>query len=196
MIVNQNIVELSFSEYRKQLLNLASQNLNPVLSKRITPEGVVQETLIAACERIHYFENNPEVPVYFKLRKLLFQTITSLERTHLQCKKRDICNELYIEDNAGYSTAQLNWNMFADSLTSPSLKASREERQELVKNMLNSLSENDRQIIELRNFDGMTNSECAEVLKITPKTASIRYVRALQRLKTQLQEISEFANNE
>lgn len=192
----QNIVKLSFTEYQRQLLNLAKQNLNPLLARRVTPEDVVQETLITACDRLEYFNNHPEIPVYFKLRKLLFQTITTLERKHLQSQKRDVCKELYLDDNENYSTAQLNWNMFADSITSPSLRVSKQQRQELLKDVMDSLSENDRQIIELRNFDGMSNSECAEVLKITEKNASIRYVRALQKLKHQLEEFSEFKHEQ
>ena len=44
----------------------------------------------------------------------------------------------------------------------------------------------------LRNFDDLSNAECAEVLGIDPKAASIRYVRALQRLKARLVEYTEF----
>ncbi len=188
----QNTIELSFSEYRSQLLKLAQNNLNPVLAKRVTAEDVVQETLMSACEKINYFETNLEVPVYFKLRKLLFQTITNLERKHLKAEKRDAYKEMYIEDEANCSVAQLNWNMFANSITSPSLKITKAERQHMLANVLNSISENDRQIIELRHFDGMSNNECAEVLKITQKNASIRYVRALQHLKLALSKYSEF----
>ena len=132
------------------------------------------------------------MPVYFKLRKLLFQTITNLERKHLKAEKRDAYKEMYIEDEANCSVAQLNWNMFANSITSPSLKITKAERQHMLANVLNSISENDRQIIELRHFDGMSNNECAEVLKITQKNASIRYVRALQHLKLALSKYSEF----
>lgn len=189
----QNTIELSFSEYRSQLLKLAQNNLNPVLAKRVTAEDVVQETLMSACEKINYFETNLEVPVYFKLRKLLFQTITNLERKHLKAEKRDAYKEMYIEDEANCSVAQLNWNMFANSITSPSLKITKAERQHMLANVLNSISENDRQIIELRHFDGMSNNECAEVLKITQKNASIRYVRALQHLKLALSKYSEFS---
>ena len=70
--------------------------------------------------------------------------------------------------------------------------ADRLDRYALLQKALGSLSENDRQILELRHFDGMSNSECAEVLHIDPKAASIRHVRALQRLQKQLTEFTEF----
>ena len=38
----------------------------------------------------------------------------------------------------------------------------------------------------------MSNADCAEVLHIGPKAASIRYVRALQRLRKLLMELTEF----
>lgn len=189
-----NTIEISFSQYRPQLLNLAEKNLNPILSKRFSAEDIVQETLLAACNRLNYFENNTEIPVYFKLRKLLFQTLTDIERKNFKSQKRDAYKELYVSDETNCSQAQLNWNMFAASITSPSQAASKEERQELLKKAMFSLPECDKQLIELRHFDGMSNSECAQVLKITEKNASIKYVRALKKLKTLLTELSGFTN--
>ena len=82
-----------FLEYRGRLLALARRNLNPVLARRVSAEDVVQEALLAACGKMAFFENNPEIPVYFKLRMILFQTLTDMERKHLQCLKRDACRE-------------------------------------------------------------------------------------------------------
>ncbi len=182
-----------FLEYREQLLNLAKRNLNPILSRRVSAEDVVQDTLSAACGKIDFFENNPEVPVYFKLRKILFQTITALERRHLQSQKRDAYKEQEVADDENDQTAaRLNWNMFADSVTGPLSKVARVDRYALLRKALDAMPENDRQILELRHFDGMSNQECAQVLKIEQKAASIRYVRALERLQKQLIEFTEF----
>ena len=41
----------------------------------------------------------------------------------------------------------------------------------------------------------MGNAECAAALGIEPKAASIRYVRALERLKQKLMELSCFKKN-
>ena len=46
-------------------------NFNPVLARRVSAEDVVQEALLAACGKMAFFENNPEIPVYFKLRMIL-----------------------------------------------------------------------------------------------------------------------------
>ncbi len=181
-----------FAEHRDRLLALARRNLNPVLARRISPEDVVQETLSAACRRLDFLQNRPEIPVYCKLRRILFQTITDLERKHLQSPKRDAYRELEVADEKDVSSPELSWNMFADTVTGPLTQLARQDRYELLRKTVESLPEHDREILELRHFDGMSNTECAEALHLTQKAASIRYVRALEHLKKQLIEFTEF----
>ena len=182
-----------FVEYREQLLRLAARNLDPVLSRRVSPEDIVQEALSAACSKIDFFENRPDVPVYFKLRTILFQTVTAAERRHLQAAKRDAYKDLEVVDGDDTATqAQANWNQFADTMTGPVTNVARIDRYALLKSALDGLSENDRHILEMRHFDGLGNAECAKLLGIEPKAASIRYVRAIQRLRRKLIEYTEF----
>ena len=57
------------------------------------------------------------------------------------------------------------------------------------------MPENDRAILVMRHFDGMGNAECAAALGIDQKAASMRYVRALERLQQKLTEVSCFRKN-
>ena len=41
----------------------------------------------------------------------------------------------------------------------------------------------DQEVLALRHFEELSNREVAETLEIEPKAASLRYVRALRRLK-------------
>lgn len=183
-----------FHEHRERLLSLARRNLNPILLRRVSAEDVVQDAFTAACKRIQYFENNPEVPVYFKLRTILLQTIMDCERKHLQSQKRDAYKEVKLphQGDGGQDTAQANWEMLAASVTSPLSKIAQADRHEQLRNAFGSLPEGDQQILTLRHFDSLSNQECAQILHIEPKAASIRYVRALQRLQSKLMELSEF----
>ena len=187
-----NPIGPALMEHRSRLLALARRNLNPVLARRISPEDVVQETLAAACRKMDFMQNCPEVPVYCKLRRLLFQTITDLERKHLQSQKRDAYREQEVAAHEGESSPGPDWSMFADTVTGPLTQIARQDRYELLRKTMESLPEHDREILELRHFDGMSNAECAEALHLTQKNASIRYVRALERLKKQLIEFTEF----
>ncbi len=187
-----NPLDPALTEHSDRLLALARRNLNPVLAKRVSPEDVVQETLAAACRKTDFMQNCPDVPVYCKLRKLLFQTIADLERKHLQSQKRDAYREQEIAGAEEVSSPALDWNMFADTVTGPLTRIARQDRYELLRKTMETLPDHDREILELRHFDGMSNQECADALHLTPKNASIRYVRALERLKKQLIEFTEF----
>ena len=80
-------------------------------------------------------------------------------------------------------------------ITSPVSRVDRDERHALLRASLAGIPESDRAIIVMRHFDGMGNAECAAALGIAEKAASIRYVRALERLKKRLVEISCFRQN-
>jgi RNA polymerase sigma-70 factor (ECF subfamily) len=47
----------------------------------------------------------------------------------------------------------------------------------------------DREILALRHFEQLTNSEAAQVLDIKEKTAGKRYLRAIKRLKEILSDM-------
>jgi RNA polymerase sigma-70 factor (ECF subfamily) len=57
-----------------------------------------------------------------------------------------------------------------------------------VRQALARLSEADRDILLMRNSEGLTNQEVAQVLQVQPATASQRYGRALLRLRQLLLE--------
>ena len=184
----------SFETFRPKLTALAAKHLNPVLSRRLSPEDVVQETFAAALMREDFFSNDPDIPLYFKLRMILFQTMVDLERRHLAAQKRDAYKDVDVPGRNDDDTSDggLDWDMFAGTMTAPNSVLAREDRHALLRQAIGELSENDRQIIILRHFDDMDNADCARILGIDPKAASIRHVRALERLQKKLVQYTEF----
>ena len=184
----------AFAEHRARLLALVEKRLNPILLKRLSHEDVMQEVYLAAAKRLEFFAQNEDVPIYFKLRTILLQTLADIERKNLQAAGRDAYKEADVRDDATSTAAPgaLNWGRFAADVTSPLSRVDRNERHALLRAAVAALPENDRAIIVLRHFDGMGNSECAAALGIEPKAASIRYVRALERLQQKLMEVSCF----
>ena len=55
------------------------------------------------------------------------------------------------------------------------------------------MDEIDREIIALRIFEGLSNGEAAEVLNLTKQTTSKRFFRALDRLRTILEDMPGFS---
>ncbi len=74
-------------------------------------------------------------------------------------------------------------------MTSPSQAAVRAETLEQVEQVIAAMDPLDREVLALRHFEELGNSEVAEVLGIQQKAASIRYVRALKRLRAILSQM-------
>lgn len=184
----------AFQESQDRLLNLAKRNMSAELLRLFSVEDVIQESLMAASEKEDFMENNPEIPAYFKLRLLVFQTIAALERKYLQAHKRSILHEIQVvgNDDDTSSQAQLRWNDFADTITSPLSRIARNERCQLLWEALDSLPEPDREILIMRHFDGLPIKTCADMLHISAKAASMRHVRAIERLRERLEQNAEF----
>ena len=64
----------------------------------------------------------------------------------------------------------------------------RRELQERFLEAIEQLSEDDRDIILMRHFEGLGNSDVATALGLSPAAAGMRYLRALRRLREILGE--------
>ena len=78
----------------------------------------------------------------------------------------------------------------ADSFSSVGGKAARAEVTRMIKATLDGMEENDREIILMRIFEGMTNAEAAQALELTPNGASSRFSRAMDRLQKDVMKTS------
>lgn len=176
----------AFAEYGERLLFVIQRRLGKAMASRVAPEDVLQEAYLAASRRLDFLVREQDVPLYLKLRKITLQTLTDLERRHLQSQKRSALLETS-GDAADFALARTK----ADA-PSPRTMLAQKERNAILRHAIGELSEQDRDILTLRHDDGMGNKECAAVLGIGQKAASIRYVRALRRLHDKLITYSEF----
>lgn len=169
-------------EHRDRLSRLLASRMPRVLLRRMSVDDLAQETYLACGRRVEYLKSNPEIPIFVKLRKVALQTLTDMERRHLGAGKRDAMKESFFEDSED-DAAMDAWANFADTISSPRTHLEKLERQALARRVLSELPAHDREILELRHFEELGNMECAAVLGIAPKAASIRYVRALKRFQ-------------
>ena len=195
----QDNLAAAFADHRQRLRALAEKRLNPVLLKRLSAEDILSEAYVNAAKRLDYFAARDDVPLYYKLRTILVQTLADVERRHLQAQGRDAYKEVEglkfkVESSGsdGRSPDLAPFDNLPADVTSPVSRVDRNERHALLRGAIAALPENDRAILVLRHFDGLGNAECAAALGIEPKAASIRYVRALERLQKRLVEISCF----
>lgn len=176
----------AFSSNRERLWQTVHIRLDPRLCGRIDPDDVLQEAYMDAVSRLKQFVSQRDSwSLFVWIRVILGQTIINVHRRHFSAKKRDASREVASSPRGhkmSATTASLVEH-FVGNLTSPSQAAIRRESVAELEAALNQMKSLDREILTLRHFEDMSNKEAAELLGIDPKAASIRYIRAIERLK-------------
>ncbi len=177
-------------QHRERVMRLLALRMPAPLARRLSVDDLAQECYLACGRRLDFLQAEPEVPIYAKLRRIALQTIADMERRHLAAGKRDAMKESELPE--GVDATMDAWAHFADSISSPRSHMLRLERQALIRRVLADMPQTDRDILELRHFEELSNAECAAVLGIAAKAASIRYVRALKRFQDLIAQSSLF----
>ena len=191
----QALAEL-FSIHRERLRKTVQFRLDRRLQGRIGPEDVLQESYLSAADRLDHFHGDSSTSFYVWLRMIVNQTMVDLHRRHLGAQARNADREVQFQ--GGYQaqgTSSCLALQLSGKLTSPSQAAMRDEQSRQLEQILEQMDAIDREVLALRHFEELTNSEVAEVLGIQQKAASIRYVRAIRRLKEILSKVSGFTGN-
>lgn len=173
-----------FGQYRDRLFHIVSVRMDRRLAGRVDADDVLQEVYIDAADRIQHFINNHSGSFLVWLRLITTQTMANIYRRHLDVKMRDANREVSIQAGRAYAspTSPIAMQLLGH-LTSPSSAAMRDEAAQRLEAVIDKMKPMDREVIALRHFEQLDNNEVAEVLGIHEKAASIRYIRALKRLK-------------
>lgn len=177
-----------FTVHRPRIWQIIHFRLNNQVRGRVDPDDVVQEVFLAAEKRIEHFTNGDFPSFFLWLRLVAGQTLSDIHRQHLSTEARSAFRETPSNDRDAWGNTSLCLSQrFIAHLTSPSQAAVKSELMAEVRSALESMNEIDREVLALRHFEELTNQEVASELKITQKTSSMRYMRALERLRNILQ---------
>jgi len=184
-----------FSEHKERLARVIRFRLDPRLARRLDTEDILQEVYLNAAQRVQSFLSSPTLTFFVWLRLVASQTLADVHRRHLGAQARDACRDVSIHVYAYSSQATSTCIAIelAGNQASPSEAAIRREMSDQLERAIESMDPIDREILALRHFEELTNGEVAQVLGIQQKAASIRYVRALSRLRKLLAQLSDFA---
>lgn len=177
---DQSCWERVIAQQHDRLRRMVAFRMDSRLQGRIDPSDVLQETMLEAWQRLPEFVSDPAVPFFVWLRTLTQQRLGMLRRTHLERDKRTVNKEIAMPENDSSSAIAI---ALVDSAISPSKNVQRKELFEQVQQQLSSMDPIDREVLALRHFEQMGNAEVASVLGISEPAASLRYSRALRRLK-------------
>lgn len=183
-----------FSVHRPRLWRMVDFWLDPRLRTRLDPDDILQESYLNAAQRLPHLAENREMSFLVWMRAVVRQTFLDAYRRHFGAQQRDARRDVPLSrGNAPFATSTSLVLQFMGSLTSPSQAAMRAELHGRLEEAIERMDALDREVLALRHFEELTNAETAEVLGIQQKAASMRYMRALARLKEILAGLPGFA---
>ncbi len=182
-----------FSRHRDRLWRIVNFRLDRRLRGRVDADDVLQESYINTAKRIDYFLQDASRSIFVWFRLIVNQTLIDIHRRHLGTDRRNASREFSID--SGWSSDSTSFSLsfhLLGHLTSPSNAALRAELSKQLDTALSMLSAVDREVLALRHFEELTNVETAQVLDMSEQAASLRYVRALARMKKVMSNIPGF----
>ncbi len=180
-----------FNGQREQLRRMIRLRLDRRLSGRVDSSDVLQEAFFDVRKRLAEYASDPAaMPFHLWLRLVTGQRLTDLHRFHLGTQMRDAGLEVSLHrgpfpkaDSVSLAAQLLG------KMTSASKAAIRAEHKLIVQDALNGMDPIDREVLALRHFEQLSNTETAHVLGLSKSAASNRYIRALERLREILSSI-------
>ena len=154
--------------YEKQVYNLALRMTdNPQ-----DAEDMAQEAFLKAYRSLSQFRGDSKFSVW------LYRIVSNVCLDYLRGQKRRSAVSLSVEDDDGEET-QFD---LPDESASPELLLERKLTREAVQRGLQRLSDEQRQILLLREIQGLSYEEIGLALQLEPGTVKSRIFRARKRL--------------
>ncbi len=180
-------VEKLLAAHREPLRQRISKRLDPALAARLDASDVVQDVMLEASSRLREYLQNPSMPFALWLNLISDDHMIDAHRRHRQAKKRSLDREkpMHPAKPADRSSIELIAQL-VDPEHTPASAAMWQELQDRVDAAIETLDEPDRQVIRLKHTRQLSNQEIARTLDLTEAAASMRYIRALRRLKAAL----------
>jgi RNA polymerase sigma-70 factor (ECF subfamily) len=170
--------------HRDSLRRMVQLRLDQRIQKRIDVSDIVQDVLVEANRRLQDYLAQPAMPYHLWLRQIAQDRIIDAHRRHRASAKRSVDKErpLAVPAADDHSTIQLAAQLAGHELT-PGTAAAQKEMAQVVEAAIAKLPDQDCEIIIMRHYEQLSNQEIAQALDLSEPAASMRYLRALRRLK-------------
>ncbi len=175
--------------HRAALRKLIHLRLDRKIARRVDASDVVQDVLLEANERLQEYLADPCMPFHLWLRHLAKDRMIDMHRRHRGAQRRSLDRErsLAAPQFGDQSSFDLAGQLAASELT-PAAASIRRELEQRFLTALDQMDEDDRDILLMRHFEQLGNSEAAEALGLSPAAAGMRHLRALRKLRAILGE--------
>ena len=185
---DDSAVNQLMDRHRNSLRQLIRMRLDQKIQKRIDVSDVLQDVLIEANRRLTRYLNDPIMPFHLWLRQIARDRIIDAHRRHRVSAKRSIDREQNMVAPRGYDQSSIHLaSLLGDRQLTPAAAALQKEMARKVEASISELEPKDCEIIVMRHYEHLTNQEIGQALGLTEPAASMRYLRAIRRLKVILQ---------
>lgn len=177
---------LALERHRDPLRRMVSLRLDRRIQGRVDASDIVQEVMIEANRRLDAYLQNPSLPFHLWLRQMARDRIVDAHRRHRASEKRSVDREQAgayspLDQSTMDLVAQLS-----DHQLTPAAAATMRELQRRFEAALEQLDDPDREIVLMRHFEQLSNQDAAKALGLSEPAASMRYLRALRRVRALL----------
>jgi len=174
--------------HRAPIRRLIELRLDRKVQRRVDVSDVVQEVMVEASNRLERYLDDPAMAFHLWLRQIAWDHIIDTYRRHRVSAKRNMDREqAFVAPGTDDSSVDLAIQLSDPQLT-PAAVATHREIAQQVERAINQMDEPDREIILMRHYEHLSNLEIAEVLQLNPPAASMRYLRAVRRLRELLKK--------
>jgi RNA polymerase sigma-70 factor (ECF subfamily) len=175
--------------HRDALRRMVDLRMDRALSRRVDASDIVQDVLVEANRRLADYLRDPAMPFHLWLRHMARDRMIDAHRRHRVAGRRSLDREqpLAAPGNLDHSTLELAAQLYDPELT-PSGQAAWHELERRFQAAVESLDERDRDIVLMRHFEQLSNQDVAQMLGLTEAAASMRYLRAVRRLRSMLSD--------
>lgn len=172
--------------HRSAVQRLVNMRLDNRIRQRVGVSDVVQDVMIEANRRIDRYLQDPGIDFHLWLRQIAKDRIIDAHRRHRATAKRSVDREQrLVQGGVNQSTINLG-NQLRDNDLTPAAQATRREMANRMEDALMKLNDLDRDIIIMRHYEQLSNDEVSKTLNLKSAAASMRYLRALRKLRNQL----------
>jgi RNA polymerase sigma-70 factor, ECF subfamily len=177
-------VDALLDRHRAAVRRLIEMRMDRALQRRVDASDIVQDVLIDANRRLDEYLANPVMPFHLWLRQMAKDRLIDAHRRHRVAARRSLDREqplasIVNDDESAIDLA----GQLADGQLTPAAAATLRELQYRFALACDELDPQDQEIVLMRHFEQLTNSEVAVALGLTPQAASMRHLRAMQRLR-------------
>jgi RNA polymerase sigma-70 factor (ECF subfamily) len=188
---DSSALRVLFERHRGRLARMVQLRMDPRVRGRIDPSDVIQETLVAASQRLPKYAAERPLPFYPWLRQIAWEKLVHLHDRHLRAAKRSVAREQFFRPEISDESALEIVRLFAGATSSPSAEAVRKEMRERMRQALDGLATEDREILLQRYLEQLSSKEIGAILGISEAAVNMRHLRALKKLRRMLGDAAD-----